>query len=69
MPNKTSRTVIVSFRLSVEDLTLIRRAMRSPLNRNTSVSDYCKTVVHRHVNRHGSMTYRDPCITRGGKPR
>lgn len=52
MPNSTTKTKMVSFRLRVETWEKIENALRSPTNQNTSVSDYCRMVIERYAWRH-----------------
>ena len=58
MSGTSSKSRIVSFRLSNEAYAKIRRAMEDPRNQNPSVSDYCKQVVERHAFRHDKRKYR-----------
>lgn len=59
MPNSTTKTVMVSFRLSVEAVAMIKRALDHPANGNSSVGDYCKQVVERHAFRHSTRRYKE----------
>ncbi len=52
MPNKSSKTRMVSFRLPIEVCAKIEKAFENPRNPNTSIGDYCKSVVTRHAFRH-----------------
>ncbi|KKN44519.1 hypothetical protein LCGC14_0691990 [marine sediment metagenome] len=58
MPNVSSKSRIISFRLSNEALDKIEKALKSPANQNTSVSDYCKQVVERHAFRHDKRRFK-----------
>ncbi len=58
MSKTSGKSRIVSFRLSNEALTKINKALETPSNNNTSVSDYCKRVVERHAFRHDKRKYR-----------
>lgn len=57
MTHKSGKSVIVSFRVSNECLAKIRKALATPSNPNSSVSDYCKTVIHRHAFRHEKRSH------------
>jgi predicted DNA-binding protein len=52
MPNTSTKSRMVSFRLKNEVREKIENALNSPLNHNTSVSDYCKEVIERYAFRH-----------------
>lgn len=54
----SSKSHMVSFRLSNEAYAKIRAALETPRNQNTSVGDYCKQVVERHAFRHDKRKYR-----------
>jgi len=58
MSGASSKSRMVSFRLSNEALVKIQKALEYPANCNSSVSDYCKRVVERHAFRHDKMKYR-----------
>jgi len=58
MPNSTTKSIMVSFRLSKEAYDKIMIALSHPTNSNTSLSDYCKKVVERHAFRHDKRKYR-----------
>ena len=58
MSGTSTKSRIISFRLSNEAYAKIRLALESPTNQNTSVSDYCKQVVERHAFRHDKRKYR-----------
>ncbi len=58
MPNTSSKSRMISFRLPNEVLVKIEQALESPANQNTSVSDYCKCVVERHAFRHDKRRYK-----------
>lgn len=60
MPGISSRSHMVSFRLSNAAYDKIRAALSHPSNGNTSVSDYCKQVIERHAFRHDERRYRRP---------
>ena len=51
---------MVSFRLPNDAYNAIHKALDFPTNNNTSVSDYCKKVIERHVFRHSTRKYRKP---------
>ena len=53
-----SKSHMISFRLSNEAFDKIQQVLNHPTNQNTSVSDYSKKVVERHVFRHGKRKYR-----------
>lgn len=52
MPNQTSKSRIDTIRLSNETIAKIEKALATQSNPNTSISDYCKTVVTRWAFRH-----------------
>ena len=54
----SSKSHMVSFRLSNEAYVKIQRALEFPTNGNTSVGDYCKQIVERHAFRHDKRKYR-----------
>ena len=54
----SGKSHMVSFRLSNEALAKINKALETPSNNNTSVSDYCKKVVERHAFRHDKRKYK-----------
>ena len=58
MSNISSKTHMVSFRLSLVAYSKILEALKAPSNGNTSVGDYCKQVIERHAFRHSSRKYR-----------
>ena len=58
MSGVSSKSHMVSFRLSNEAYAKIKRALEYPANSNSSVGDYCKQVVERHAFRHGKRKYR-----------
>lgn len=58
MSGTSSKSRIISFRLSNEAYAKILLALEHPTNQNTSVSDYCKQVVERHAFRHDKRKYR-----------
>jgi len=58
MSGTSSKSLIVSFRLSNEAQAKIQRALESQNNNNTSISDYCKQVIERHAFRHDKRKYR-----------
>jgi len=58
MPGTSSKSRIVSFRLSNEAYAKILKALECPVNPNTSVSDYCKQTIERHAFRHDKRKYR-----------
>ncbi len=51
MHGASNKTKVVSFRLSIDDYNKIEKFLQSPNNPNTSVPDYCKTVIERWINR------------------
>ena len=59
MGNTSSRTHMVSFRLTNEAYNKILVALETPSNGNTSVGDYCKQVIERHAFRHSTRKYRN----------
>ena len=50
---------MVSFRLPNEAYSKIERALKFQRNHNTSVGDYCKTVVERHAFRHDKRKFKE----------
>lgn len=58
MVKPSNKSRIISFRLSNEALDKIKIALNDPRNPNTSISDYCKTVVERHAYRHDKRKFR-----------
>ena len=52
MSGTSTKSSMVSFRLSNETREKIERALNSPTNHNSSVSDYCKDVIERYAHRH-----------------
>ena len=52
MPNTSTKSKMISFRLKNETREKINKALNSPINHNTSVSDYCREVVERYAFRH-----------------
>lgn len=52
MPNTSTKSKMISFRLKNETREKIEKALNSPINHNTSVSDYCREVVERYAFRH-----------------
>jgi len=52
MPGTSTKSRVVTFRVSIEAYDKILKALESPRNPNVSVSDYCKTVIERWVFRH-----------------
>jgi len=52
MPGKSTKTKVITFRLSNEVYAKINHALNTPRNRNSSISDYCKSVVTHWVFRH-----------------
>lgn len=58
MSSNNSKSHMVSFRLSNEAYSQIEKALNSPTNANSSVSDYCKQTVERHAFRHSARKYR-----------
>jgi len=60
MSGLSSKTRVVSFRLSNEVVDKIKIALRSPNNGNSSIGDYCKEVVERHAFRHDKRKFRQP---------
>ena len=58
MSRVSSKSHMVSFRLSNIAYDKIMVALDSPANPNSSVGDYCKQVVERHAFRHDKRKYR-----------
>jgi len=58
MSNVSSKSHMVSFRLSNEAYAKIKVALEYPANNNYSVGDYCKQVIERHAFRHDKRKYR-----------
>lgn len=58
MSGTSSKSHMVSFRLSNEAYAKIKRALECPANNNSSVGDYCKQVIERHAFRHDKRKYR-----------
>lgn len=58
MSGISSKSRMVSFRLSNEAYAKIEQALKSTMNSNTSVGDYCKQVVERHAFRHSTRKYK-----------
>ena len=58
MSNVSSKSQMVSFRLSNEAYAKIERALECPANGNTSVGDYCKQVIERYAFRHDKRKYK-----------
>jgi len=54
----SSKSHMISFRLSNEAYAKIERALKSPANGNTSVGDYCKQVIERYAFRHDKRKYK-----------
>ena len=54
----SSKTQVVSFRLSNEAMAKIEKAILSSRNGDVSVGDYCKNVIERHAFRHGKRKYK-----------
>lgn len=52
MSGTSTKSTMISFRLSNTTVDKIKIALKTPRNPNTSVSDYCKTVIERWVWRH-----------------
>jgi len=52
MSGTSSKSKVIGVRLSNDVLRRIEKALASPNNNNTSVSDYCKVVLTRWVYRH-----------------
>ena len=52
------KSVLISFRCSIEAYEKILEALQSPANRDSGVSSYCRNVVERHAFRHSSRKYR-----------
>ena len=67
MSNISSKTHMVSFRLSLVAYSKILEALKAPSNGNTSVGDYCKQVVERHAFRHSTRKYKKERIINGNK--
>jgi len=58
MPGMSSKSRMVSFRLSNEAYNKIEIALQAYNNSNSSVGDYCKQVVERHAFRHDKRKYK-----------
>ena len=58
MSGTSRKSQMVSFRLSLDALAKINKALSYPANDNSSVSDYCKQVVERHAFRHDKRKYK-----------
>lgn len=58
MSNVSSKSHMVSFRLSNEAYAKIKVALEYPANGNTSVGDYCKQVIERYAFRHDKRKYK-----------
>jgi len=52
MPGTSTKTHMISFRLDVGTIAKIQAAINTASNDASSVSDYCKKAVIRHVWRH-----------------
>lgn len=52
MPNTSTKSTMISFRLRNETREKIEVALKSQMNHNTSVADYCKDVIERYAWRH-----------------
>ncbi len=59
MRNVSSKSHMVSFRLSNEAYAKIKKALNYPANGNSSVGDYCKQVIERYAFRHDKRRYKD----------
>lgn len=65
MPNQTAKTKMVAFRMEIGDYERIKALITSQWNNgNTSVGDYCKTVVARWLRRHDKKM----CVPTSGTP-
>ncbi len=60
MSKVSSKSYMVSFRLSNEAHAKIKTALDHPANPNTSVGAYCKQVIERYAFRHSTRKYIDP---------
>lgn len=58
MSGISSKSHIVSLRLSNEAYDKILVALNYPANGNTSVGDYCKQVIERYAFRHDKRKFR-----------
>ena len=58
MSNVSSKSQMVSFRLSNEAYAKIKVALEYPANGNTSVGDYCKQVIERYAFRHDKRKFK-----------
>ena len=58
MGRTSSKSRHVTFRLSNVAYDKILKALECPANPNSSVGDYCKSVVERHAFRHDKRKYR-----------
>lgn len=63
MSNVSSKSHMISFRLSNEAYAKIKSALEYPANGNTSVGDYCKQVIERYAFRHDKRKYKNPLTT------
>lgn len=59
MSGKSNKTKVVTFRLPNDVHAKIVRALKTPTNGNSSVSDYCKSVVTRYAFRHDRYQFRN----------
>lgn len=60
MSGASSKSHMVSFRLSIKVYNKILEALETPSNSNTSVGNYCKQVIERYAFRHSTRKYRNP---------
>lgn len=51
MSGTSTRSVMVSFRMPVDDFRRIQELLKKPRSPSTSVSGYCKEAMHWYVNR------------------
>jgi len=58
MSGKSNKTKVVTFRLPNDVYAKIICALKTPTNVNSSVSDYCKSVVTRYAFRHDRFQFR-----------
>lgn len=58
MSGTSSKSQLITIRLSNETISKIEEALLSPRNGNTSVNDYCKQVIERHAFRHSTRKYK-----------
>jgi Arc/MetJ-type ribon-helix-helix transcriptional regulator len=62
MPNMSTKSSMVSFRLPNEVKAIIEKAINSQTNHNSSVSDYCRENIIRYATRHMSKQQQDELL-------